>query len=337
MEILRWGIIGTGHVAKQFAKLVAIKPRHRATCVYSRTKETGLSFEKKFGVSAWHEDLNSFLENGDFDAVYIATPHNSHFNLTKESLLKGKAVLCEKPVNFSLDEFEIIRQISTQQKCLIMEGLGLSFNPLVQKLFTAIKNNVVGEITRIETRFAKNFDLTIGGRLTDRLLDGGALNEMASYSLALSHFILGEPVDFNLDSCISYKEVDIASTFLLKFPFDKEMLLESSFISNKSSCAKIFGKNGYITILNPFYSPSEIVIYPEGSAPIHLRLPQYSKSSLSYTIEAFAKSYFLGELENGHLTLEDSMHIGVQLHRLRAAAQDNPATRKIDTPPARYT
>ncbi len=337
MEILRWGIIGTGHMAKQFASIVALSSQHRVTCVHSRTKKSGLDFAKKFGISFWHENLTSFLENGDFDAVYIATPHNSHFSLTKESLLHGKAVLCEKPLNFTLEEFEVVRQISTIQKCLIMENLGLVFNPLVQQLFTAIKNDVIGEITRIETRFAKNFDLTIGGRLTDGLLDGGALNEMASYSLALSHFILGEPLNFNLDSCISYKDVDISSTFLLEFPFDKKMLIESSFVSSNPSCARIFGESGQITILDPFYSPSEIVIFPKGSAAINLRLAQNSKSNLNYSIEAFAKSFFLGELQNRDLTLGDSMSIGANLHRLRADAQSNPATQKIDTPPARNT
>lgn len=337
METLNWGIIGTGYMASQFATLVAKNPQHCATSVFSRTKLSGLNFSTKFGVSYWYKDLSGFLENGNFDAVYIATPHNSHFSFSKESLLNGKAVLCEKPINFSLEEFEVIRQISSQQKTLMMEGLGLIFNPLVQEMFKAVRKKVIGEITRIETRFAKNYNLTVENRLTDSLLDGGALNEMASYSLALSHFILGEPIDFCLDSCTTYKEVDIASTYLLKFPLNREMLIECSFISDKSSIAKIFGKDGHITISHPFYSPTEIVIYPNGSTPIQMQLPQNSNSSLGYTIDAFAKSFFLSELQNDYLTLKDSMQIGVQLHRLRSDARDNSITRAIDTPPTRNT
>ena len=100
MSKIKWGIIGTGSIANAFAHSIIYCDHSNLISVYGRNEATLRRISKKFNIQA-HSDINSLLSSKDIDAVYIATPHNSHFEYAFQSIKNKKHVLCEKPITIN--------------------------------------------------------------------------------------------------------------------------------------------------------------------------------------------------------------------------------------------
>ena len=96
---LRWGIIGTGAIARVFARAITDTRSGTIGPVCSRQRPSGESFCDEFG-GAPNTDIDAALQ--DCDALYIATPHSAHRDAAIAALCGGIAVLCEKPILFVL-------------------------------------------------------------------------------------------------------------------------------------------------------------------------------------------------------------------------------------------
>ncbi|MGO4681266.1 Gfo/Idh/MocA family protein [Microbacterium sp. 2MCAF23] len=94
---LRWGVVGTGTISRQIASDFGSVGEAQITSVSSRRMDTARSFANEFGIGRVFDDFGQMLAAG-VDAVYIATPHVTHFALAKEALSRGIHVLCEKPL-----------------------------------------------------------------------------------------------------------------------------------------------------------------------------------------------------------------------------------------------
>ena len=100
MSKIKWGIIGNGSIANAFANSIKYCDHSNLISVYGRNEDTLRQFSKKFNIQA-HSDINSLLSSNDIDAVYIATPHNSHFDYVFQAIKNKKHVLCEKPITIN--------------------------------------------------------------------------------------------------------------------------------------------------------------------------------------------------------------------------------------------
>src|SRR5687768_2822978 len=97
MSKTRWGILGTGNIASQFAAGLAVLEDAELVAVGSRTAEAAQAFGEHFGVPRRHISYAALASDPEVDAIYVATPHTLHKDNTLLALQAGKAVLCEKP------------------------------------------------------------------------------------------------------------------------------------------------------------------------------------------------------------------------------------------------
>jgi len=95
MKPIRWGILGTGAIAKAFAEALK-ETEGELVAVASNTESRAKEFCDVYGCSPI-QGYQNLISHPEIDAVYIATPHPSHFELSAECLRNQKAVLCEKP------------------------------------------------------------------------------------------------------------------------------------------------------------------------------------------------------------------------------------------------
>ena len=103
----KWGIAGTGMIARAFAASIKDSKNSKLKYVASRSEENSSRFAKKYDCEAV-QGYQNLLNLDDCDAIYIATPHPQHFELALNSLQKGKAVLCEKPMTMNSTEAMIL-------------------------------------------------------------------------------------------------------------------------------------------------------------------------------------------------------------------------------------
>ena len=170
----KWGIAGTGMIARAFAASIKDSKNSKLKYVASRSEENSSRFAKKYGCEAV-KGYQNLLNLDDCDAIYIATPHPQHFELALNSLQKGKAVLCEKPMTMNSTEAMILIEAARKNNTLFMEAFMYRTHPQTQKIREIIKDYFSEEPLEIEASFGFEADVPEEHRLVNPELGGGSI------------------------------------------------------------------------------------------------------------------------------------------------------------------
>ena len=115
-QIFHFAILGLGNIARKFAEDLALIPDAALVAVGSRSLERAQAFAKDFGAEFAAGSYEETFSGPRVDAVYIATPHVLHKELTLMCLEKGIPVICEKPLGLNLGEVEEVIAASREHK-----------------------------------------------------------------------------------------------------------------------------------------------------------------------------------------------------------------------------
>ena len=190
MKEIKWGLIGTGSIAAAFAHSIKKSKNSDLISVFGRNKKTLDEFSKKFNLEAF-KAFDEFISSKNLDAVYIATPHNSHFLYSLGAINKGKHVLCEKPLAMNSQETMILINESKKNNVFLMEAFMYRVHPQTELLINLIKENFSDEKIKIESSFGFNADIPKDHRLRNLNLAGGAILDVGCYPLSMSRLIAG--------------------------------------------------------------------------------------------------------------------------------------------------
>lgn len=179
-EVVRIGIIGCGRIARRFPAEADVVSGVNICAAYDINKDAcvKLSMDNK---DIWaYAELDKFFDA--VDAVYIATPHLTHYEYIKKSLEAGKHVLCETPMVLDGEEAKEAYALAEKKGCILMEANKTAHCPAFNHLMVMIKSGVIGEIVDVEASLSKVWgDKTL--REFDPMQAGGSLFELGSYPL----------------------------------------------------------------------------------------------------------------------------------------------------------
>ena len=179
-ETVRIGIAGCGRIAPRFVQESKYVSGVNVTAAYDIDYSRSTSFSLKYEVDEAYRDYHRMLDN--VDAVYIATPHLSHYSLAKEALARGKHVLCETPMVLDGNEARELYEYAERQGVILMEANKTAHCPAFNHLMVMIKSGVIGEVVDIQASLSKVWgDKTL--REFDPAQAGGSLFELGSYPL----------------------------------------------------------------------------------------------------------------------------------------------------------
>lgn len=126
--------------------------------------ERGRDFGENLNVSkdrCYSNYLEMFSKEKDLEdgieAVIIATPNHLHFEIAKAALENDFHVICEKPLAFTVEEAEILKNLSEQRKKIVAVTYGYSGHQLIEQARQMVKNGDLGEIRIINMSFAHGF------------------------------------------------------------------------------------------------------------------------------------------------------------------------------------
>lgn len=177
---LRIGIIGCGRIATRFASEASYVSYTRITGVYDIDEGIAQQFAANHQISQVFASYEELLNQ--VDAVYIATPHLSHYEQCKQALLSHKHVLCETPLVMNGNEARELFQLAEDNGVVLMEANKTAHSPAFNHLITMVKSGLIGDVVDINVSESKLW----GDRFT-RELDpsqaGGSMYEMGSYPL----------------------------------------------------------------------------------------------------------------------------------------------------------
>ncbi|NPV67602.1 MAG: Gfo/Idh/MocA family oxidoreductase [Anaerolineae bacterium] len=105
MKTIRWGIIGVGNVCEVKSGPALQKADHSAlVAVMRRTAHLAEDYARRHGVPRWTDEANALIHDPEVDAVYIATPPDTHLSYTLQVAAAGKPVYVEKPMARTYEE-----------------------------------------------------------------------------------------------------------------------------------------------------------------------------------------------------------------------------------------
>lgn len=178
---VRIGIIGCGRVARRFPAEADVVGGLKILATYdiNQTEAECLASNVE-GVKACCsiEELYDAV-----DAVYIATPHLSHYQYIKNAIHAGKHVLCETPLVLKGEEAKELFALAEEKNVILMEANKTAHCPAFNHLMVMIKSGVIGEVVDIEASLSKLWDDQKSLREFDPDQAGGSLYELGSYPL----------------------------------------------------------------------------------------------------------------------------------------------------------
>src|ERR1700682_1612111 len=133
----RVGVVGVGHIGKNHARLYAELSSAQFTAIYDTDRAIAEQRAAEFGVKA-AASLEEFAEQ--VDAASIATPTNTHFEIGRELLARGKHLLVEKPIADNTSHASELAELAASRGLVLQVGHVERFNPVLSALEKRLTN-----------------------------------------------------------------------------------------------------------------------------------------------------------------------------------------------------
>lgn len=264
-RVIRWGILGAGNIAEQFAEGLRHLPDARLHAIGSRTRAKAERFAGAFAVPRAYDRYEDLVGDKDIDAVYVATLNHRHKDHCLLALEAGKAVLCEKPFAVDATQAREVIALARRKRLFCMEAMWMRFLPIMTRLRSLLEACAIGDIRLLRADFgiAKPFDKD--SRFFCAEIGGGATLNFGVYLSSLAFHLLGRPCTVTGHASFGASGVDEQSVGILRYPKGALAVLTAS-IRNYIPCeATIVGTRGEIRIHAPLYRPHKLSLsqFPE--------------------------------------------------------------------------
>jgi predicted dehydrogenase len=270
MELLKWGIIGPGNIARTFVNdLSYTATPQEVTAVLGHNTQNTYDFANEYNVGNYYTRIGDFLNNKNIDAVYVATPHPQHFKQAIACLENGLPVLCEKPMTINAEQCRKLIETSEKNNTFLMEGMWIRFLPSIQLVMNLIEQDLIGKVLSVRASVSFKAPHDRQSRFFDPEQGGGSLLDIGIYPVFLAMLLMGKPCSVKAIGKLSEEKVDAACSIMFHYKDGNHALLESSLVSGLEIPAEIVGEKGVIKILNPWFEKaSGVELQREGEGKI---------------------------------------------------------------------
>ena len=152
MTAIQVGVVGCGYWGPNLARVLHSLPGCRLACICDKDDKRLSHLKGLYPSVATYSGFDRMLEEGNLDAVVIATPVTHHFPLARQSLLAGKHVFIEKPMAKSSAECEELTAIALTKGRTLMVGHTFLYSPAVRKVKEIVESGEIGTIRYISAR-----------------------------------------------------------------------------------------------------------------------------------------------------------------------------------------
>lgn len=302
-KIVNIGVVGTGRIAPRFVSEAKYVSGAVIESAYNPVRESAVKFEASYGIKTFTDNYDKFLD--EVDAVYIASPHETHYEYAKTAILAGKHVLCEKPLTFTKTEAEELYALADEKDVVLMEGIKTAYCPGFIQMMNIAKSGIIGEIRDVEACFSRLAD-TNSREMTDSVY-GGAFLEYGGYPLLPIIKLLGmDYKELVIDSIPAENGIDLYTKIHMRY--DNGFAMAKMGVGVKSEGHLIIaGTKGYILAESPWWLTKKFVIRYENPNKIDHYEPKFQGDGLRYEINEFVCKINRMDGYNYKLTSEESI------------------------------
>lgn len=301
--ILRIGIIGSGRIAARFVKESRFVSGVNVEGVFNPHKESAQKFAEQEQLGFSTDSISDFYSK--IDAVYIATPHTSHGEYIRTSILNSKHVLCEKPMCLFMSECSELFVLAAEKKVTLQEAVKTAYCPAFEHLVVLAKSGRIGEIKDIEASFTKIIE-NKSDRSLNPAVGGGSMNELASYVLLPIMKLLGYETLTRLYYPAVERGVDIFTKGLFKYR-NATASFKVGLGAKTEGEMVITGTKGYIYVPAPWWKTEYFEMRFEDLRDTNKYFYKFDGDGLRYEIVDFLNNISDGNTESRFLTRTDSI------------------------------
>ena len=302
---IKIGIVGAGRIARRFIPesnyVSVVKVRGIYDIVRAHSEELS-ALNNDIIV---YDDYSQLLD--DVDAVYIATPHLSHFDLALEAIKRHKHVLIETPMVLSDEQAKQLYELAENNDVIAMEACKTAHCPAFTHLMSMIKSGVIGDVVDVEASLSKLLpDKNL--REFDPNQAGGSMYELASYPLLPVVKLFGcEYKDLRFYSLFD-GGVDIFTKGMILYPHGTASFKLGLGVKTEGNLV-ISGTKGYAYVPAPWWKTDYFELRYEDQNLNKKFFYKWDEAGLRYEIQEFISCIVNHRFSTARLRRRESVAI----------------------------
>ena len=280
------GIIGTGRIASRMIPEVKYVSGINTDAVYNPHIDSARRFAEQFELNKCMDDLEEFY--AEIDAVYIASPHQTHYEYIKSALSHRKHVLREKPMVLRREQAKEVFRMAEENRVVLMEAVKTAYCPGFNQLLSIVRSGAIGSVRDVEACFTK-LENPLSRELTDKSY-GGSFTELGSYTILPVLKILGKDFkELEFRSHLAANGLDIYTKAY--FTYENALAASKNGLGVKSEGQLIIsGTRGYIIVEAPWWKTTSFEVRYEDQSQNEKYFSKFLKDGLRYEVGDFVSA-----------------------------------------------
>ncbi len=294
-------IVGCGRIAQRFYAEVNKVDAASVSALYDINRAAAAALNENLVAESFEEAVERA------DAVYIATPHNLHYEQAKYALEHGRHVICETPMVLRETEAEELFTIAKERGLMLMEANKTAYSPAFNHLITLVKSGLIGDVVGIDASESKLWGEDKLKRELDPAMAGGSLYEMGSYPLLPIIKLLGtEYTDINIYSRLNENGVDVYTRGIVRYPGAVASFQLGLGVKTEGNLV-ISGTQGYVYVPSPWWKTDYFELRYEDQNRNKKYFYKWDEPGLRYEIQEFVSCIVNGRGSSARLTPRQSI------------------------------
>ncbi len=306
MQQINWGIIGCGDVTEVKSGPAFNKVAQSSLVAVMRRDEAKVKdYAKRHNVPKYYTDAQALINDPDINAIYIATPPDSHEAYTLAAITAGKPVYVEKPMTLNTASAIKMSNAANEKNVKLVVAHYRREQPIYQQLKTIINSNIIGDIRLVKLLMIKkrltneqlNIDKT-SWRVNTAIAGGGLFHDLAPHQLDILYYLFGNVKTVQgiaTNQSKTYQADDMVAGNIL---FENGIVFQGNWcfsianITEEDTC-EIIGEQGKISF--SFFNQAPLIVHANGMQQV------YEFSPLQHVQQPMIErvvQYFLGNTTN---------------------------------------
>ena len=312
----KWGIVGTGNIARKFAEAVQLSGVAELLAVGSRTQLRADEFGQQFDIPHRYGNYCDLFRNSGVEAIYVATPHPFHKQNAIDALNAGKAVLCEKSLTVNASEAKELIETARNKNLFLMEAMWTRFLPPIVKLRELLAKGVIGELRVVRAEFGFRCEWKPESRLLNAQYGGGGLLDVGVYAISLASMILGKPSRITGLAHIGSTGVDEQAAAVLGYDKGQVAVLACAIRTALPDETTVIGTEGSIRIHRHWWAGSKMTLSRKDKEDKIIDVP-CAENGFVYQIKEVFQCVQAHRTESSIMPLDESLSIMGTMDELR--------------------
>ena len=293
MNFVGWGIIGCGDVTEKKSGPAFAKVKGSSlVAVMRRNGEAAAEYARRHGVPRWYDDAAKLIHDPEVDAVYIATPPDTHASYTEAVAQAGKPVYVEKPMARSLAECEAMNAACEKAGVPLFVAYYRRRLPHFVQVKRWIEDGAIGKVFAVQislqTPAPKDEQEAASWRYDAATAGGGLLYDLGSHQMDLLDYLLGPVAEVQGRARNLAGHYEVEDTVSARFTFEAGIEGAALWCFAVPPCATrdelvLLGSKGRITT-SSFGPANATLVNTTGTTEFAVPMPEHVQQPLIETI-----------------------------------------------------